>query len=239
MTMRINKFLSEAGAASRRGADVLIEAGEVTIDGRPARLGDTVEPGQVVCLKGRVVPPREKFSYLLFNKPVGVITTTDRRYRDNILEALEKAGWPLAEERVFPVGRLDVASSGLILFTNDSAVADRILRSAGRHEKEYLVTVDKPLTPAAVRAMERGIRIMGQMTLPAKVRQLKEDHFSIAIVQGMNRQIRRMCTALGYEVKTLKRVRIMHLHLDKLQQGEYRSLTDGEIAELRRAVGLD
>lgn len=238
MGIRINKFLSEAGVASRRGADALVEEGKVKIGGKAASLGSVVEPGQEVTLDGKVVVPKAEKYYLLFNKPVGVITTTDRRSRDNILEAIERAGWPLAEKRVVPVGRLDVASSGLILMTSDTDAADRLLRAEGKHEKEYLVTVDRPLTPAAIRAWEQGIEILGRKTLPAKVRRIKDDHFSITIVQGMNRQIRRMCEALGYEVKSLRRVRIMGLHLDKLKPGEYRELTPQEVADLRRAVGV-
>jgi 23S rRNA pseudouridine2604 synthase len=217
----------------------LIEQGKVTIDGVRAELGSVVEPGAEVKLDGKIIRPQSRKYYLLFNKPIGVITTTDRRSHDNILEAIERAGWPLAQRRVVPVGRLDVASGGLILLTSDTDAADLLLRAEGQHEKEYLVTVDKPLTKQAIKAWTEGVEILGRRTLPAKVRQLKDDHFSITIVQGMNRQIRRMCEALGYEVKVLKRVRIMNLHLDRLKPGEYRELTPAEVKDLRRAVGLD
>jgi len=239
MATRINKYLSEAGVCSRREADSLVSGGKVTIDGQAAELGSTVEQGQEVQVSGKIIRPRTEKYYLLFNKPVGVIVTTDRRSRDNILEALERAGWPLAEKRVVPVGRLDVASGGLIMLTSDTDAAEKLLRAEGEHEKEYLVTVDKPLTREAVKAWTEGMMILGRKTLPAKVRQLKDDHFSITLVQGMNRQIRRMCEAFGYEVKVLKRVRIMHLHLDRMKPGEYRELTEQEVRELRREVGVE
>jgi 23S rRNA pseudouridine2604 synthase len=239
MTMRLNKFLSEAGVCSRREADALIEQGLVKVDGVVAALGTPVSAGQKVELRGRAVKPPHRKYYLLFNKPVGVITTTDANSRDNIMEAIRAAGWPLDQRRVVPVGRLDVASGGLILLTSDTDAADRMLRAEGEHEKEYLVTVDRTLTERDAQALRDGVVIMGRKTLPAKVRQLKDDHFSITLVQGMNRQIRRMCEALGYEVVSLKRVRIMHLHIDKMQPGEYRELTPAEVKELRIAVGLE
>jgi len=238
MPTRINKFLSEAGATSRRGGDAAVEAGRVTIDGRKAVLGDLVEPTQVIKLDGKVVAPRSTLWYVLFNKPIGIITTTDPASHDNILDAIQKAGWPLAEKRIFPVGRLDVASGGIILMTNDSEVGERMLRKEGKHEKEYLVTIDRPLGKDAMDAWEKGMMILGQKTLPAVVRKLKPDHFSITIVQGLNRQIRRMCEAFGYQVKVLKRVRIMNLHIDELQPGQYRELSPDEIRELRERVGL-
>lgn len=239
MGVRINKYLSEAGVTSRRGGDSVVEEGRVTIDGHRAKLGDTVEPGQVVTLNGQVVAPREENYYLLFNKPVGVITTTDPNSRDNIMEAIAAAGWPVNEKRVFPIGRLDVASSGIILITNDSELGERMLRKEGMHEKEYLVTVDKPVLPRHVSSWEHGVEILDhQMTLPAKVRMIKDDHFSITIVQGLNRQIRRMCEGFGYKVLSLKRVRIMNLHLDKLLPGQFRELHPNEAAKLRAAVGL-
>ncbi|MBN1585389.1 pseudouridine synthase [Candidatus Uhrbacteria bacterium] len=237
--MRINKFLSESGAASRREGDTAIRDGRVTINGRPAVLGDSVEPKDTVRLDGQVVRSDGQKHYLLFNKPVGIITTTDSRSRDNIMEAISQAGWPVAEKRVFPIGRLDVASNGLILLTNDSEVGELLLRKEGGHEKEYLVTVDQPVSVQAVRTWERGMDILGQRTLPAKVRVLKPDHFSITLVQGLNRQIRRMCEAFGYRIVSLKRVRIMNLHLDRLRSGQYRELTRREIRELRQAIGLE
>jgi 23S rRNA pseudouridine2604 synthase len=239
MGVRINKYLSEAGLTSRRGGDAVVEEERVTIDGRVAKLGDVVEEGQVVTLNGQVVGPRAEKYYLLFNKPVGVITTTDPEARDNIMEAVEAAGWPVKEKRVFPIGRLDVASSGIILITNDSELGERMLRKEGQHEKEYLVTVDKPVSAKHVAAWEHGVEILDhQMTLPAKVRLIKPDHFSITIVQGLNRQIRRMCEGFGYEVLSLKRVRIMSLHLDQLLPGQFRELHPNEVAKLRLAVGL-
>jgi 23S rRNA pseudouridine2604 synthase len=239
MGIRINKYLSEAGVTSRRGGDAAVEEGRVTINGRVAKLGDVVEEGQAVTLNGKPVAPGDEKYYLLFNKPVGVITTTDPESRDNIMEAVAAAGWPVKEKRIFPIGRLDVASTGIILLTNDSELGERMLRKEGRHEKEYLVTVDKPVLPRHVAAWERGVEILDhQMTLPAKVRLIKPEHFSITIVQGLNRQIRRMCEGFGYKVLSLKRVRIMTLHLDQLLPGQFRELHPTEVAKLRAAVGL-
>lgn len=238
MGIRINKYLAESGATSRRGGDAMVEAGRVTVDGRKALMGEQVEAGSVVMLDGKVIAPSGEKYYLLFNKPVGIITTTDPASRDNIMDALVNAGWPLKEKRVFPIGRLDVASSGLILITNDSEVGERMLRKEGGHEKEYLVTINKPLGSDAITAWTEGMEILGQKTLPAVVRKLKPDHFSITIVQGLNRQIRRMCEAFHYEVVSLKRVRILHLHLDTLEPGKYREMTKSEIDRLRGDVGL-
>ncbi len=237
MTTRINRYLAETGVASRREADRMIAAGEVRIDGRVAVLGDTVSEGQRVEVKGVAVGPKQDKVYLVFHKPIGVITTTDKGARDNIMDALQKAPGQLPEARIFPVGRLDVATSGLILFTNDSDLADKLLRSAGRHEKEYLVEVDRPITEAALRAMRTGLPILGRKTLPAKVKRLGDKKFSLAIVEGRNRQVRRMCEALGYpNVVRLRRVRILNLHLAGLKKGQWRPLTPDELSELRRAV---
>jgi 23S rRNA pseudouridine2604 synthase len=238
MTTRINKYLSEAGVTSRRGGDAAVEAGRVTIDGRAAVLGDTVEPGQRVELDGKLVRPRTEKWYVLFHKPIGVITTTDPAAHDTILDAIVRAGWPLTEKRVFPVGRLDVASSGLLLLTNDSEVGERMLRKEGGHEKEYVVTLDRHPTEEAVLAWREGMEILGQTTLPAKVRKLGQGRVSITLVQGLNRQVRRMCEAFGYEVRALQRVRIMHMHLGSLRPGELRELSPSEVRELRKRVGL-
>lgn len=236
MTTRINRYLAETGVASRREADRLIDAGEVTIDDRVAVLGDTVEEGQKITVRGEVVGPKQDKVYLVFHKPIGVITTTDPSSRDNIMESLHKAGGPLPKARIFPVGRLDVASSGLILFTNDSDLSDKLLRSVGKHEKEYVVEVDKPMTEAALRAMRGGMPILGSKTLPARAKQLGERVFTLTLVEGRNRQIRRMCNALGYEVRRLQRVRIENLRLGDLKKGEWRLLTPGEIEQLKRRV---
>lgn len=238
MKMRINKFLSEAGYSSRRGADKLIEEGKVTINGREAVLGDTVDASDSVKVDGKRLRPVEKKYYILFHKPVGVITTTDRRKKDNIMDALEASGKKLPNVRLYPLGRLDVASSGLILFTNDNALANRLLRPEGGHEKEYLVKLNTEIADGDLKKMERGVRIGKHVTRPATVRRTKENEFSIAITEGKKRQIRRMCEALGYEVKKLKRIRIMHLISGNLRAGSWRLLTENEVKELRERIGV-
>lgn len=236
MGTRINRHLAETGNCSRREADRLIEAGKVTINGRRAVLGDIVEGGDDVRISGKSAGEKQKKVYLAFHKPIGVITTMDRRAKDTIMQALHNARGKLPKERIFPVGRLDVASSGLILFTNDSDFADALLRSEGRHEKEYVVEVDKPVTEEALRAMRTGIRILGRPTLPAKAKRLGPKTFSLTIVEGRNRQIRRMCNAVGLDVVRLQRVRILNVELDGLKKGAWRYLTDEEIAGLKRRV---
>lgn len=236
MGTRINRYLAEVGHCSRREADRLIEAGKVTIDGRKAVLGDQVEDGQDVRVSGRPVGAKQEKAWLAFHKPVGVITTTDRRAKDNIMDALEAAPGELPKVRLFPVGRLDVASSGLILFTNDSDAADKLLRAAGGHEKEYLVEVGEAFGEDFLRGLAAGVPVLGRKTLPAKVRRLGERSFSIIITEGRNRQIRRMCEALGREVKRLKRVRILDIRLGDLKPGRWRRLTEAEVKKLRAAV---
>lgn len=225
--MRINKFISESGFCSRRQADRLIENGSVTINGTRANLGDQVQPGDAVKVDGVPVgSARKKTVYLAFNKPVGIICTSDPNAHDNIIDAV---GYP---ERIFHIGRLDVASSGLILLTNDGNIVNRILRSEHGHEKEYVVRVDKPLTDQALDRLRNGIVILDRKTKPARVKQTAEDVFRITLTEGRNRQIRRMCEALGYHVRGLKRVRIMHIKLGSLKEGTYRLLTDKETTEL-------
>jgi 23S rRNA pseudouridine2604 synthase len=236
MSTRINRYLAETGVASRREADRLVAAGEVTIDGRVAVLGDTIEEGQEVFVRGERIGAKQAKVYLVFHKPIGVITTTDPNSRDNIMDALHKAGGKLPRARIFPVGRLDVASSGLILFTNDSDITDKLLRSAGRHEKEYFVEVDKPMSETAMKAMRVGLPILGRKTLPARLKPHGERSFFLTLVEGRNRQIRRMCTALGYEVRKLQRVRILNLHLGELKKGQWRPLSQAELDELKRIV---
>ena len=236
MGTRINRHLAETGNCSRREADRLIEAGKVFINGRRAVLGDIVEEGDEVRIGEKLASEKQKKVYLAFHKPIGVITTMDRNGTDTIMQALHKARGKLPKERIFPVGRLDVASAGLILFTNDSDLADRLLRSIGEHEKEYLVEVDKPVTDAALKAMRVGINILGRPTLPAKAERVSERVFSLTIIEGRNRQIRRMCHAVGLEVVRLKRVRILNVELGTLKKGAWRYLTPEEIAELKRIV---
>ena len=236
MGTRINRHLAETGHCSRREADRLIEAGKVAINGRPAVLGDVVEDGDDVRIAGKPAGAKQKKVYLAFHKPIGVITTMDRGAKDTIMQALHNARGKLPKERIFPVGRLDVASAGLILFTNDSDLADALLRAVGQHEKEYVVEVDKPITEDALKAMRAGIRILGRPTLPAKAERLGPKTFSLTIVEGRNRQIRRMCHAVGLEVVRLKRVRILDIELGTLKKGAWRYLTDDEIAGLKKQV---
>lgn len=230
--VRLNKFLVDAGVCSRREADRLIEGGKITVDGQPAILGQKVTGQEKIVVNGKHVgAPTTKRVYLAYHKPVGVICTSDPKATDNIIEAVN---YP---ERVFHIGRLDVASSGLILLTNDGDIVNAILRAEGQHEKEYVVTVDKRITSEFLTEMHTGVEILGRMTLPAVVRQIDDTAFSITLVEGRNRQIRRMCEALGYEVRRLKRIRVMHIELDDLPAGAWRHLTPSEERTLLKSLG--
>jgi len=237
--MRINKYLAEAGVASRREADRLVEAGRVTINGRQPGPGDQVEEGDEVKVNGKLVRPVLKKTVIAFHKPVGVITTTDAASPDNIMEALKFAPTPPPKARLIPVGRLDVSSSGLILFTDDTALADRLMRPDSGTEKEYDVIVDKELTEDFLAHMAKGVRLENMpapqrivMTRPAKLKGIGATRFLIVITEGKNRQIRRMCEALGYDVRKLRRVRVGGVELGELPEGEWRPLTKQEIASL-------
>ncbi len=212
--MRLNKFISESGKASRRGADKLIEEGRVKINGRKAKIGDQVKPGDEVMVNGQRIRLARNNVYLALNKPVGITCTTEKNVKGNIVDLVNH---PL---RVFNIGRLDKDSDGLILLTNDGDMVNEILRAENNHEKEYIVSVDKPITPEFVEKMSKGVRILGTKTLPCKVEQLSKYEFKIILTQGLNRQIRRMCEALGYEVYRLQRVRIMNIHLGNLPVGQ-------------------
>lgn len=229
--MRINKWISETGYCSRREADKLIEAGKVTINGETAVLGSQAEDGDEVRVDGRVLKTKVNGVYLAVHKPVGITSTTESHVKGNIVDFV---GYP---ERIFPIGRLDKDSEGLILMTNDGDIVNKILRSEGKHEKEYIVTVDKPLTPRFIQAMGEGVRILGEMTLPCTVTRISERVFRIILTEGKNRQIRRMCTALGYGVRKLQRIRIMNIHLGSLKSGEWRELTKGEKEEVGKQLG--
>ena len=224
--MRLNKFISESGKASRRGADKLIEEGRVKINGRKAKIGDQVKPGDVVMVNGQRIRLARNNVYLALNKPVGITCTTEKNVKGNIVDLVNH---PL---RVFNIGRLDKDSDGLILLTNDGDIVNEILRAENNHEKEYIVSVDKPITPEFVEKMSKGVRILGTKTLPCKVEQLSKYEFKIILTQGLNRQIRRMCEALGYEVYRLQRVRIMNIHLGNLPVGQWRDLTKKEKTRL-------
>jgi 23S rRNA pseudouridine2604 synthase len=227
--VRLNKYLSESGACSRREADTLIAEGRVTVNGVPASLGTQVSDGDDVRLDGdRVGGARKKVKpvYIALNKPVGITCTTERHVAGNIVDFVNHT------ERVFPIGRLDKDSEGLILLTNDGDIVNEVLRAEHNHEKEYVVGVDHAITPEFVEQMATGVRLSDATTKPAKVMKLGAKVFKIILTQGLNRQIRRMCEALGYTVETLQRVRIMHIRLGELPLGRWRQLTPQEIAPL-------
>lgn len=229
--MRLNRFLSEAGVCSRREADRLAEAGRITVDGRPALVGQKVAEGARVAVDGRPVRIQEKKVILAVNKPVGVVCTTSRKDRaPNIIEQIE---YPL---RVYPVGRLDKDSEGLLLLTNDGALMDDLLRAGNGHEKEYLVEVNRPVTKEFLRGMAGGVPILETVTKPCRVEQTGRESFRIVLTQGLNRQIRRMCEYFGYRVEHLKRVRIVNIRLGDLAPGAWRPLNEKEEQELRKRL---
>ncbi len=230
---RINKFIAETGFCSRREADKLVADGQVTINGSVAEMGSKVTPSDEVRVNGKLLAERtDKPVYLAFNKPVGIECTTNQTVRHNIIDYLN---YP---ERIFPIGRLDKASEGLIFLTNDGDIVNKILRAHYHHEKEYVVTVDKPITDRFIQRMGNGVPILGTVTRKCKVTQVDRFTFTIILTQGLNRQIRRMCEYLGYEVQTLKRIRIMNISLD-VPKGRYRELTDREIAQLIEQTGRE
>ncbi|WP_200975164.1 23S rRNA pseudouridine(2604) synthase RluF [Echinicola sp. 20G] len=228
-SVRINKYLSEIGYCSRRAADKLLEEGRITINGKVPELGTKVEEGDEVRVDGELVsPPQEEFIYLAFNKPIGIVCTTDtKREKNNIIDYINHP------KRIFPIGRLDKPSEGLIFLTNDGDIVNKILRAKNNHEKEYVVTVDKPITPQFVQKMSNGIPILGTMTRKCKVEQIGKQKFKIVLTQGLNRQIRRMCAYLDYEVTKLKRIRIMNVGLD-MPVGKWRYLTAEELDEINK-----
>ena len=229
--IRVNKFLSEAGFCSRRKADELIDAGQVLINGLPIEKGTRMSEGDRVTVNGQLVKKsEEEFEYLAFNKPVGIVCTTDtKREKDNIIDYLNY------HKRVFPIGRLDKMSEGLILLTNDGDIVNKILRSSNNHEKEYLVTVDQSISQTFVDRMSKGVTVLDTMTKPCKVTKVNQNTFKIVLTQGLNRQIRRMCEYFNYEVITLKRLRIMNIELD-MPIGEIRHLRPDEIEQLKASL---
>ncbi|HLR11665.1 MAG TPA: 23S rRNA pseudouridine(2604) synthase RluF [Sporosarcina sp.] len=231
--MRINKFLSSAGIVSRRGADQWIEAGRITINGEVAQLGSRVEEGDEVRADGQLVQTESELVYIVLNKPVGITSTTERHIEGNVVDFVNH---PL---RIFHIGRLDKDSNGLLLLTNDGDIVNEILREEHGHEKEYIVTVDKPITKDFIRQMESGVHILGTTTKPCKVRQLGARKFNITLTQGLNRQIRRMCSALGYHVQTLQRTRILNIHLGDLPIGQWRDLTDDELKTMFKLLNYE
>lgn len=229
--IRINKFFTEHGITSRRGADRLIEDGRVTINGRRAVLGDVVSPRDRVELDGRPVAWGQARVYIKYHKPVGITTTSEPHVQGNIIAAINHP------ERIFPVGRLDKDSSGLILLTNDGDLVNDILRVEHGHEREYRVEVDRPFDHAFVERMSRGVMVLGKPTLPCKVWTVGPRRFHIVLMEGRNRQIRRMCQELGYRVVALQRIRIMHVTLEGLPVGTWKDLSRDELSELFRAIG--
>ena len=223
----LNKYIANSGLCSRREADAIIAEGRVTLNGEVARPGNRVEAGDQVLLDGKPLRgKRPEPVYLLYNKPRGIVCTTDRRERHNVIDAID---YP---ERIFPVGRLDKDSQGLLLLTNNGDIVNKILRAGNAHEKEYVVTVDQPISRDFLVNMRAGVPILDTVTKRADVRQVNKKTFKIILTQGLNRQIRRMCEHLGYEVRHLKRVRIMHLKLGDLKVGEYRKFTRREYKQL-------
>lgn len=231
--VRINKYLSDAGKCSRREADRWIEDGKVFIDGRVATLGDKVYPGNKVTIDGDQVKASGHHKYIMLNKPVGVVCTADPNEPNNVVSFIDH------DRRIYPIGRLDKDSEGLLLMTSDGDIVNKILRASGHHEKEYEVTVDKSITKDFLAQMASGVRILGTTTLPCKITKTADKAFTIILTQGLNRQIRRMCEALGYRVRTLRRVRIMHLRLGNLKLGQWRNLTPSEMQELMRQLNSE
>lgn len=228
--VRLNKYLSEAGVCSRREADRLIESGRVTVDGKPAQTGMKVIPGQEVRVGKKLVSKGDEMVVLAVNKPRGIVCTEEKRERNSIVRFLD---YPI---RVTYIGRLDKDSRGLLLMTNNGDIINRMMRASNYHEKEYKVTVDKEITDEFLEKMAGGVPILDTVTRPCKVRKIGKYTFSIILTQGLNRQIRRMCEALGYEVKDLLRVRVMNIRLGSLKEGGYRKVTDAELEELYKLI---
>jgi 23S rRNA pseudouridine2604 synthase len=224
--MRLNKFISETGVCSRREADKWIEAGRVTCNGAVAAIGTQVADTDDVRVDGKPVGRKKKRIYIALNKPVGITCTTESHVEGNIIDFVNHP------ERIFPIGRLDKDSEGLILLTNDGDIVNEVLRSENNHEKEYIVTVDRPITALSLKMMADGVKIMGEFTKPCRVSRIGERAFRIILTQGLNRQIRRMCSALGYKAQRLQRVRIIDIGLGGLKPGEWRLLTEREVGGL-------
>jgi pseudouridine synthase len=233
-TIRLNKFISDSGRCSRREADKLIDSNRVKVNGRRPELGTRVEAGDVVTVDGQEIlgsaPSKSDRVYLAYNKPVGITCTTERNVKGNIVDAIDH------DQRIFPIGRLDKPSEGLILLTSDGDIVNKILRAENAHEKEYLVTVNKNIGPDFAGKMSRGIPILDTVTKPCKVSPVGRSVFKITLTQGLNRQIRRMCEYLGYEVTQLVRLRIMNVELGKLKPGHWRNLSQGEMEQLNTAI---
>ncbi|MGX1959788.1 23S rRNA pseudouridine(2604) synthase RluF [Serratia proteamaculans] len=229
---RLNKYISESGICSRRDADRYIEQGNVFINGKRVTLGDQVFPGDVVKVNGQLIEPRneDNLIFIALNKPVGIVSTTEEGEKDNIVDFVNHS------TRIFPIGRLDKDSQGLIFLTNHGDLVNKILRAGNDHEKEYLVTVNKPVTDDFIRGLGAGVPMLGTVTKKCKVKKEAPFVFRIVLVQGLNRQIRRMCEHFGYEVTKLERTRIMNVGMAGLPPGEWRDLTDDELVELFKSI---
>lgn len=227
---RLNKAISETGYCSRRAADKLIEAGKVKVNGNTPELGTKVTANDVITVNGTVVTKEVENIYLAFNKPVGITCTTELQIEGNIIDYIN---YP---ERIFPIGRLDKPSEGLIFMTNDGDIVNKILRSKNSHQKEYIVTVSRRITDDFIYEMSNGVPILDTVTEKCVVKRINDTTFNIILTQGLNRQIRRMCDYLGYQVNTLKRVRIMNISLDGIKKGEYRSFTKEELSEINELI---
>ena len=227
---RLNKAISETGYCSRRAADKLIEAGEIKVNGNIPELGTKVTANDVITVNGTVVTKEVENIYLAFNKPVGITCTTELHIDGNIIDYIN---YP---ERIFPIGRLDKPSEGLIFMTNDGDIVNKILRSKNSHQKEYIVTVSRRITDDFIYDMSNGVPILDTITEKCTVKRINDTTFNIILTQGLNRQIRRMCDYLGYQVYTLKRVRIMNISLDGIEKGEYRSFTKDELSEINELI---
>lgn len=229
-SVSLNKYISETGICSRREADRWIEAGRIKINGKIAAKGNRVFENDLVTIDGKPLKSKPKSVFIALNKPAGITSTTDRSDKDNIIDFVGH------KERIFPIGRLDKASTGLIFLTNDGDIVNEILRAENNHEKEYIVTVDKPVDARFIKRMSAGIPILGTVTNPCFVEKTGPNAFRIILTQGLNRQIRRMCEYLDYQVMTLKRIRIMNIRLDGLKVGAWRDLTKEELAELKNML---
>ena len=227
-TTRINKFLSEAGVCSRRQADRYIDNGDVMINGQVASMGDRVAEGDEVVFQGKIITNTAPFVLLAYNKPTGIVCSA--KEKDNIVDYI---GYP---ERIYPIGRLDKDSEGLVLLTNQGELHNQISHARNCHEKEYEVMVDRTITKEFLAQMREGVPILDTITRPCKVRKTSQNTFTIILTQGLNRQIRRMCDALGYRVRRLKRVRVMNIQLDDLKTGEYREITGVELEQLMQML---
>lgn len=229
--IRLNKFISDTGMCSRREADKLIEQGKVRYNGKIAELGTRVGPEDEVVVNGKLITrKKDKLVYIALNKPVGITCTTELHVKGNIIDFVNHS------ERIFPIGRLDKPSQGLIFLTNDGDIVNKILRADNNHEKEYVVTVHKPVTQDFIQKMGNGVPVHGVFTKKCYVKQTGKNTFTIILTQGLHRQIRYMCEYLGYEVTKLVRVRIMNVTLDKLPVGQWRDLTDAELARIHELV---